>query len=575
MKKFFTLLGAAFIAVSGMQMDAAQPNVTLIGPKKTAAEFSQILEPINYETQKTQKRVIKRSWESGQFKYDCYFVNQGVLTDWWGFTMGEGEAAHPATFEDLPYWALQIQIVRNRKTNPSEATQSLYNFLVTWPSKGRLEAPAYYDDYDYTDENAKIASLEDFASVKDPYAHFLVNQDVDNNSIYNILPVYVKNEDDSETFAGYPMWGKLITNFFSNINGTKYQIANVSELSHFNIGSAKDGMNSADLKMTMALSFVNVDNDSDIQTLEGDWDGEVVCMDMKALDFTYNFDEFHVFNGGILKSLGDYDEVFPYPFQYKVDGSTSFDPVNQFYYFGCEKPGYLFIKDGAKAFDPDNIKYTTDDKNIQADQIRYARGGFFSNDDQFENKKFNMLMPEYYQYKDPFYGDQTILLMTPEPGSLVPGGYSDTFGDWSGIYGSYGAAAEYNRYFSEGTYLAFNTPNGIAFSAADNVGNLYHGNFSGKVIYHYDPTDMNLTREIGPLTGELDPEAGVVNVKADADFTVRAANGQINVMANGQNVRLFNLEGRLVGSAKGNASFNVAKGLYIVVVGKTAKKVIL
>lgn len=72
--------------------------------------------------------------------------------------------------------------------------------------------------------------------------------------------------------------------------------------------------------------------------------------------------------------------------------------------------------------------------------------------------------------------------------------------------------------------------------------------------------------------------AGVeeVSVTGDADATaVYAADGAINVTNCTDNVYVYTLDGATVATAKGDASFTVGKGLYIVRAGKTVAKVLV
>ena len=64
----------------------------------------------------------------------------------------------------------------------------------------------------------------------------------------------------------------------------------------------------------------------------------------------------------------------------------------------------------------------------------------------------------------------------------------------------------------------------------------------------------------------------------DGNVAIYAANGNLTVTgAEGETVRVYALSGALVyeATASGNESISLEKGIYIVVAGKTVKKIVL
>ncbi len=169
---------------------------------------------------------------------------------------------------------------------------------------------------------------------------------------------------------------------------------------------------------------------------------------------------------------------------------------------------------------------------------------------------------------------------TPGPYTTLYGGWNRSYWAWSETEGLEAISQGYRWWFP---YDA--TANPYVTVAHDNKTFAVGGNTSlncdfnitaqagKKVIYHYDPSNYLLTREI---TG------GVNSIFNDGEnnFTVDANNGMINVnVANDALVNIYTTNGMLVKSVNAKAGQNVsvdaANGIYLVKVGGKTVKVAL
>lgn len=169
---------------------------------------------------------------------------------------------------------------------------------------------------------------------------------------------------------------------------------------------------------------------------------------------------------------------------------------------------------------------------------------------------------------------------TPAAYTTLYGGWNRTYWGWSGTDGLEAIAQGYRWWFP---YAATANPYVDVATASKTfeVG----GNTSLncdfkitpkanlKVVYHYDPTNYLLTKEIS---------SGVNSIFNDGEnnFTVDANNGTINVnVANAALVNIYTTNGMLVKSVNAKAGQNVsvdaANGIYLVKVGGKTVKVAL
>lgn len=169
---------------------------------------------------------------------------------------------------------------------------------------------------------------------------------------------------------------------------------------------------------------------------------------------------------------------------------------------------------------------------------------------------------------------------TPKAGTFLYGGWRDDYWPWSQNDGVRVNSENYNWYYP---YTATNTPTmEVAVNQAIKVDGktTLNANFTVttaaglKAIYHYDPTNYLLTKELD--------NSGVNSIFNDGEnnFNVEAANGIINVtVSNDALVNIYTTNGMLVKSVNAKAGQNVsvdaAQGIYLVKVGGKTVKIAL
>lgn len=586
MKKFFTMLGVAALTAIASQAEVTNypGNPQFQGFKQNLAELMQPNQVSAIPDAQTQKRVIRREWESGNYTYYLTISKYDRLVDIVHFTLPDDKAA---TFEDMPYYIALMRIQRYRTQEPNKNPCDI-NLLMCWPciasSNPSVDKGKNFPEL--TPENSVIAPVElvasryntsdagfdtSFIAFNYPEGKYYAN---------NFLP----NFDAQGNFLGWPQMGNMAGAPIT-INGKdNYLVAdNGGQHSNLKIISAKDNadLQNTNIKMEMNMYYAPQNDDSQVVGVTGTYDGLADTYNIQPFNAVYDINEFHIFNAGISKYDPDSENPeFLNPFGYP-DVET-FEPAQEYFVMALTAPATLAynVKDygEVKGFNGRQITYgfANEEDGLNPSNYRFIRGAFWTSGEEFQNRQYNVKEPEIYEQK---YGQTTyeLLCANPIPGIMLQGGYTTEFGYWPESAGTSMTWVAYNHFPNTKTYLAFNTKDGIVFDGKDDSGNTYNMAYKGKVIYHYDPENMNNTREEGPFVGTFEPkEPSAVNgILADSNFNITASNGVINVVSEGENIRVFDLSGALVGSAKGTASFNVNKGLYIVVVGKTAKKVIL
>ena len=92
---------------------------------------------------------------------------------------------------------------------------------------------------------------------------------------------------------------------------------------------------------------------------------------------------------------------------------------------------------------------------------------------------------------------------------------------------------------------------------------LESADFYFKVYYHANDGDLRVSIE-------RDPTSGINEVNANADFNL---NG--NVLTVAGNAKVYSLDGAMVGEITNNSSLNLNKGVYLINVNGTVKKVMV
>lgn len=575
MKKIFTLLIVAICAALVMPAQAFDTsNVKFSGFKGNCAKLNtqaKVMEAV--EAPEAANKVVKRTWQSGQYIYEATFMNMGVLTDNIQFTMVDPTtgAESFADFEDFPYYCVVMLLTRANRTSVNNKTVQVQCW-TSWPAECSLD---WVGDTQIDYSLNEIVTPDVLAASKTACKIFKYHGFTGENEVSNFFPSI---NTATGKMSGWPIW--------SNQVDVKQIVNNNSDLSFTSEGSnitafsveEFDHENEDEIYMPFEFHFSNG------TIIDGEYRGGCELVDMYLFDAVYNFRELHIFNGGQSKMADTLDEdIYPYPFGYPEN--PDWNPVNKYFIVAVEGEGMIWIDvagQGAVPFDSMLLKvYLTPDQQKNLDNLRWIKGSFWTSADNFYNQRFNCKGATPYQETIPGTDQKvTVFRCNPENGIFIPKGYDDSY-DWVAEDGFETVWGKYERDFCAPSYFATNTPEGFKLDALDLPGNTYKAAYKGKVIYHPNPANMRETQELESLVGDFDPEqSGVAAIGADDTFVVSTFGNDINVESNEDAVVVvYNLAGAAVAKANvaaGNAAtFTVGNGVYVVKVGNAAKKVVL
>lgn len=572
MKKLFTLLCAAVAGLSASAYTVPE-GLSMHGLTPQGEAVMQQSKMISLDAQATpdgRRFIGKRTWSNDKYIFNVLFYNMGYLTDVVLLTMQDGSSA---TFEDLPFYAVQAIVYRTPISTPDKYDTMVTN-LVTWPSyrcgyteeslEGMDPMPANIDN---------ILPINEFLNNPDPeHAGYglpkykWLNLTVEGGySTANLFP----SED------GYwPIWSPLFGTqqaAQSMVSGVQDMIADGTEFEITDYDANDDNF----LEMPFTFFFEKS------APFMGNYSGSCEAYNMVTRTVNMGIENIHVFNAGMFTKK-DYQKDFPYGFGYPND---NWSPVQGWYFGAIAAEGgeiVVDLADGTKMrFDPQYVKFSVPDPNNKK-SYNYIMGGFWTGNDQFKNQTITLTEGEDVEVPIPGSSKKVnVLGANPKAGIALPWGYKDY--PWSVSYGLQLAYEGLMSYLNAGSAFAFGTKDGFSFSGKDSAGNTYYAHMKDgvKLVLHNDPADMFVSEEVD-IRGDYEFETGGSGVQyvADEKASISAANGVISVVAeNAAAVAVYNLSGARVAAANiaaGEvANFNVEKGVYIVKVGKTAKKVIL
>lgn len=265
-----------------------------------------------------------------------------------------------------------------------------------------------------------------------------------------------------------------------------------------------------------------------------------------------NFGDVHLFNTGVLssESMGDNN---PFP--------GDFDPLTAFYFVSGDQYLEWRIDPSAGKFDPAQIVSAGVNLPVGEtlrDHANYIRGYLFADkkfagDDNLnpEDLGFLMLQPEVIQESDDFwYG-----YIVPGVNTMLPYAIGDMNGNmepWSDTYGLHCLLHNGIERVYEPSTLGWGYNKGLVVDLCNEFQKTFHIESTGKLIYHYDPNNMTLFRELSLVGGKEYNSVDEISV----------APGNVAPV-------YFDLNGVRV---NGN---NLNKGLYIKVTGNKAEKVLV
>ncbi|MDE6679879.1 MAG: hypothetical protein K2J92_00835, partial [Muribaculaceae bacterium] len=475
----------------------------------------------------------------------------------------------PATEEDLPMKVARYYLLRGSKATGEFDSQMLS--WISWPTHRWLE-----DDGDM-----EVLTVNEFISYPENSGTFCYfGQNV---GVTNILG---GTDNNGELVWG--IWSNELINSdgsYSDMSKSIYQGVSVNFSEPTAYSQTQFTLKEYDADDDDYLESNNqfyLDNNSSIVA---DYAGEANVTGFVKYNRVFDMNELHLFYAGEVGTeiLGYDADNYWYPYGYpNVD---SWGPLQKFYIVGVDKALKVCLTDGQYitddpvAYNSANIGVTSaTGSEVSNRDFHLFRGALYSADNASSETpagKWELESGDIIQIQVPGIGNISVLSINPVAGSMVPYGYSSDGYPWSpedGLQVVWKAQS-----YSLATATAeFGTKSGASLSAEDLTGSTYTAVWDGKVIYHYDPSNMQLTREIESV-GSLD---SAVKAVLNSGNSVVAANGTISVVVeNAEQVSVYTAAGARVASSAVAAgetfTLNADKGVYIVKIGKQSQKVVL
>lgn len=569
MKKFTALLGLLALCggtmmASPIENSGVRTDLKVTG---TTAKFNQLKSKIESGKIIGEVLATRDYTDPAGDTYVATFQRfQEPLCDMLTFSDADGNPFKP-TFDELPYYVVSYTLV---KYTPNSIDANTYiNFMLEWPSeyiyrqlftyqgeKPNGIIPVEFRDYTpapFSDLWNNPEYCREFR--EDEGVGSQPNATEDNWLYYGMLP----NEalGIACLYDDVPCFTKLDENTYSKINLELYSMDdNVAYLEFRN-----------DIRIDFQGSTRRVR-----PTYKGT--GDVQGFDASVIELP-EFGDMHLFNTGVVSSakLGDEN---PFP--------TDFPEMTQFYYTISDKRLEWSIDPAATSFNPDMIKLMVPEGTAR-DVINFMYGYAFAdpkygNDINLNPDEQDMSFVQGEVIAVDLGEDSWYAEYTPAVGDIVPFNIADAQGNmepWSAQYGT-------RFYVDNMPESTQNTPvsmgwgfkTGWELSFENLYLRTYKANSTGKLFYHYDPTNINLVREL-ELVGGKD---GVELVEVKDGAAVYAANGEIVVVpSENAAVAIYGLDGvchKNVKAAAGESvSIEAPKGIYVVTVNGAARKVAL
>lgn len=496
MKKIFTLCAAALVgmtsAVAGVQWKSNLSPIAKIDPAKvstlvqdaqTRAANAQLLGGDN---------VIRRTAMINGVEWSAVITNVG--DDFWM------DYVAPGSEEFAQLWVGGYIELAVRNGN---VENTRLRYIAFWPrQKVMLENPA--------DPEAPL-SIEDICTIGAPF-QVLEKQSMgimlnEQNQVqaFGIFNVNSTNIGADGQPAGGPWWSEY--NFYpSTWKGVACAPAegSIVQISEFEPETSYMAIHTEG-------TLLNAGG-SNVAAYSLDYDGEGYADGFTPIVKEMKAAEMHVVNTGVWDTQAQSDNEL---YLYDID----WGPLQRYYIMLCGE-GFTYP---AGAFE--GTSYPFDGpyrKEGATTPVNYLHGALYSE----VGKEFNdngIWTLKIFEIKSS--GSFVETIQAPEAGDAVWAGYN---GDVVPYCMYDGLTCVYNQYYSvlqEGTKLFSGTTEGFLVNGHDQYNDLVKVKFDGKIVYHYDPEDTSLTREIDAIG----TASGVENVNAaDAKaFDIYDINGRI------------------------------------------------
>ena len=574
MKKIFTLLAAALVSAGAFAI--APKDVVVTSAKLSPKGLEMINEPVRaYEANATELdrdgAVVKRSFTQGNSVYDASFVRRGVLTDFWILTMNDPDAPggeRPATFDDLPYYVVLMQMQRSNKSTGAQT--ALINCYVTWPSylgwtpEGKANPNGGSDNDMVTMADFASAPSDDAGAIEFgttnifAFTPVLVDEtDPTSYSIYSLFPMeYYKDasQNPDETFIGsWPIWSPVadVASYFGTNNEPANLTSEAPNISTFSLNSYEADESEEVVEMPFNFFFDNS------EIVDGTYEGSIMTKDMVLYDYNLDISEVHIWDLGVMEQSNDDDYYYPYGYP----DNASWSPVHRYYFFVICKPGVLGYSNQASAdvvaFNPEYIGGSlTSAEQAVSSNWRWFQGALFCPENATSplGYEWSMSKPVSARDYDPMLGSEIqIDKINPIAGHMVPGGYDSADANfWSASDGVYGVFNQFYWYPNDNCWMALGTPEGFKMKFGDMAGNTMNvASYKEQIYFHPDKNDMKKYEMISPV-GDYKDTGAVEGIGAD-EFDGVAT--------------YYNLQGVRVA--------NPENGIFVKVAGSKASKVVI
>ena len=567
MKKIFTLMASLAVGLSAMAVNGpfkVENKEVTPNPLRLAeirSEMNSEFNHINATEVESNDEMYTRSWTDSKgnvwiLQIELY---KDFVGDYFGLTYNDGTKP---TIDDLPYFPA-FYMLRKLNATQDQVLDGVM-FYLCWPTKY-----LYSQIFEWEGPWEEVDGYKDIPADDRDFSPVTLNELANNANGCRLF---------TETKAGY-FDGSLdkATGYWSTWAIVNCEWMGITSM--YNGSSTYATVVTDSRASTVSFSYYDKEEDSvganniiymqntntnATVTLNADFNGlaEVEGFEARTV-VTPDFGDIHVFNAGLISSEElDLDNPF----------SEQFDPVTAFYVVGGD-PVYEWIIDpSAKAFAANKIgiKATGDVPTSQANVI----AGYAFADEKYGSDitldptemRFDIVLPVAVQDPTGAY-----LSIAPAPNKFVPTGYNY---EWSKEWGFECDNLGQIQSYTENAHFAWGTVDGFEMTVVTPLSRTIYSKSTGKIIYHYDPTDMQKTREFSAVGTA--PSA-VKGVQAQNGVNVIARDGMINVVA-GENapIAIFTLDGKLVKATKASeVSVEAPKGMYVVRVGNKAKKVVL
>lgn len=589
MKKIFTLMAAACLGVSSLSA------ITYSGGRSMEGLT---VDPQSYADLQKLSDEISANLENNELVNDLYtrdsvdpvtgktwrmqVVTTGVkLCDALKFNDANGNPEE-VTFAEWPMYMAMCYLYAYPQGEDMPDTQ--VRFYLQWPSV-YLYSQIYTYDGPADAEGDIPEDARDYSIVT---ATELMNNSNYCRTFKEVCPFYFNGKFDSSTGWQYwyilPNLGLQATCTVNGVEGYTNVKYSTDGTGYSTIQFMDYDPDTTDLNADIILQFsAGVNN----ITTSGQWG---TTGPVSTTRVTYNgtarvegfepqkfvcepFASMHLFNAGKYSSLDPgMDGIFT---------GGDWGPYTALYFLAFDKHLNMVYRNGATAFSPEAVGVTFSDGTNNPDYANMIRGYFFADPKYADDltldpaemaMDFNPGEEKQEVLPNGKLGDWYIDIK-PEDNTWISGGY--TYG-WSQEFGTVPFVKNSSQMPAGGVFQ-WGTEKGLLVDFYTMYDVTVHMSSVEDIIYHYDPNDIEKTRTFKAIGTA--PEVGVEEVAAEAS-QVMAANGVITVVpAVDAPVAVFALDGSCVMNAQGVAgeavNVEAAKGVYVVVVGKKASKVVL